>query len=136
METLGHTHIDNEPHDTEGKPLTDEPLLSIETRDEPDRTVIALDGDLDVSTTPELRDLLARLVHQDSPRSIVIDLEHLNYVDSTGLSVFVTTNKRAATSGTRFILANPNPFVSRILEVTALDRTLDIEGAGDTPPAT
>jgi hypothetical protein len=29
-------------------------------------------------------------------------------------------------------LANPNAFVSRILEVTALDRTLHIEGDGDT----
>jgi anti-sigma B factor antagonist len=96
--------------------------------------VIMLQGDLDVSTTPELRDLLAQVVHEDSPRSIVIDLERLNYVDSTGLSVFVTTNKRVATSGGRFTLANPNPFVMRILEVTALDRTLDVVGDGYVPP--
>jgi anti-sigma B factor antagonist len=69
----------------------------------------------------------------------VVDLTELVYLDSTGLSVFVTAHKRASASGIEFCLANPNSSVRRLLGITALDEifvVVDPAEPADSPTST
>ena len=68
---------------------------------------------------------------------MVVDLSDLGYLDSTGLSVFVTVQKRANAAGIDFRLSNPNASVRRLFQITALDTFFTLEGgtASDTADA-
>lgn len=104
-----------------------DPLLALEVRHRGGTVIVRVTGDLDVRTVFELRDLLAHIMSESSPRELVLDLLELNSVDSIGLELFELTHERAG-CGLRFVLENPTPFVSGLLEVSGLTDVLDIVG--------
>jgi anti-sigma B factor antagonist len=105
--------------------------LSLHERD--DVCVISMRGELDLLSAPSLRDLLATAFAQNQPQRLVLDLKELIYLDSTGLSVFVTAQKRAAVAGVELSLADPNPSIRHLLQITALDRTFTVIDTGASP---
>ncbi|MHB1809037.1 MAG: STAS domain-containing protein [Solirubrobacteraceae bacterium] len=56
-------------------------------------TVVAVDGELDLSTAPRLKSLLVESLDAGS-RRIVVDLSRVTFIDSTALAVLVGVNKR------------------------------------------
>jgi anti-anti-sigma factor len=83
--------------------------------------VVALRGELDVSTAPELRERLSAILARD-PASLILDLSGLEFMDSTGISVLVAAEQRADPRGWTFSLAGPQKLVGRVLSITSLDR--------------
>src|ERR1700727_226775 len=105
------------------------PTLNLKVLQTGQETLVSLSGELDLSSAPALRELLAGAFEDDGPRRIVLDLSDLIYLDSTGLSIFVSAHKRASASGVEFCLANPNPSVARLFKITALDHFFTIVDA-------
>lgn len=103
--------------------------LSLSLHRKDDECVIRIRGELDLSSAAPLRELMAEVFTQERPRRVVLDLTDLIYLDSTGLSVFVTAHKRTEAAGMELWLAGPNPSVRRLLEITALDRIFIIVDA-------
>jgi anti-anti-sigma factor len=103
-----------------------DPLLALEVRHSGSGVVVRVTGDLDASTVFEFRDLLAHIMSDDAPSELVVDLLDLRSVDSSGLAVFQLAHERARASGSRFVLANPSPSVSELLELSGLADLLDI----------
>ena len=62
--------------------------LTLATREVDGRAVVAVGGEIDVYTAPKLRDQITDLVGHGSYH-IVIDLEAVEFLDSTGLGVLV-----------------------------------------------
>jgi len=120
---------------------TGTPTLSLTVQHRGLESFVSLNGELDLSSAPPLRELLASVFTEGPPRRLVLDLTDLIYLDSTGLSVFVTAHKRAGASGIEFCLANPNASVRRLLQITALDQIFvivdapDPDGSEDAGPA-
>jgi len=113
------------------------PILTLKELRQGAESLVSLSGELDLSSAPPLRELLSRVLDDDRLHRLVVDLSDLIYLDSTGLSVFVTAHKRASTSGIEFCLANPNPSVSQLFKVTALDQVFEIvDSAQASGPAT
>jgi len=95
-----------------------------ELREQDGVTVIVLEGDVDVTGAPRLRDLLAG---QIAPRTrTLLDLEGVAFVDSSGVGVLVTAHRKAAEAGAAFGLAAASPTVSRVFELTRTNRLLSI----------
>jgi anti-anti-sigma factor len=98
--------------------------LTIGVDDRDDATVVALDGELDLASAPELADVAARKLVDgqaaDVPVNLIIDLSKLTFCDSAGLRVFVKFRTDLAAKGGRFVLAAPQPIVRRVLEVSGL----------------
>lgn len=84
-------------------------------------TVIAPTGRLDVAGAPALKDAVSEAVKNGQPR-LVIDLEGVSFVDSTGLGSVIAALKQVRTSKGDLRLAAPNQQVKLVLELTTLDR--------------
>lgn len=85
--------------------------------------VVAVDGELDMSTAPALRDVLTTaLVDRDIP--LVLDLTDLRFCDSAGLAVFVQAHNELETRGCRLVIAGPSGMLTRVLELTGLDQVI------------
>ena len=74
---------------------------------------------------PKLRDCLAELANV-GVINLVIDLTNLDFVDSTGISLFVTDFKRSTASGGSFVICNAPPQAMRVFEITGLNELLSV----------
>ena len=86
---------------------------------------VRLLGELDMSTAPQLRDELLRLV-SGGATMVTVDLSELAFVDSTGLSVLITGLKRLRQQGGEMALRSPTPGTRRVLEITGLTEVFPI----------
>jgi anti-anti-sigma factor len=84
-------------------------------------TVLAPTGRLDVAGAPALKDAVSQAMKNGKPR-LVIDLEGVSFVDSSGLGSVVAALKQVRTSQGDLRLAAPNQQVRVVLELTTLDR--------------
>ena len=105
-------------------------LLRFETTAFADRVRLSLNGELDLSTSPDLIEQLAGIV-QGRPSFLDLDLSQLSYADSVGLSVFVTTHFQCRDAGIELRFLNPNLFVTQLLATTGLDQVLAIVSTDD-----
>jgi anti-sigma B factor antagonist len=84
-------------------------------------TVVAPTGRLDVAGAPELKDAISKVI-KDGPTRVVIDMEGVSFVDSTGLGSVIAALKQIRSSQGELRLAAPNQQVRVVLELTTLDR--------------
>jgi anti-sigma B factor antagonist len=80
--------------------------------------VIAIIGDLDISTAPRLREELIRVTAELKTPKIVLDLAGVDLLDSTGLGVIFEGIKRARLRQGDLALARAEAQVLRDLEIT------------------
>jgi anti-sigma B factor antagonist len=86
---------------------------------------VTLTGELDISTAQRLEDDLRR-VEAEGPELIVLDLQPLTFMDSTGLRLVITADIRARQEGRRLVIVQGNEMVQRVMRLTRLDERLDI----------
>src|SRR5256885_2952973 len=84
-------------------------------------TVVAPTGRLDVAGAPALKEAISEVVKNGPPR-IVIDMEGVSFVDSTGLGSVIAVLKQVRGSQGELRLAAPNQQARVVLELTTLDR--------------
>ena len=94
--------------------------LDLDVDENADRARITLRGELDVSSSSTLRDLIGRLV-SEGRSTLVLDCDALAFVDSTGLGVFVGARARALAANGSVALDNVRPALARLLSVTGMD---------------
>ena len=96
--------------------------LEVETRPAVNGvTVLAPTGRLDVTGAPALKDAIGEAI-RNGPAKVVIDMEGVSFVDSTGLGSVISSLKQIRNSQGELRLAAPNEQVRVVLELTTLDR--------------
>ncbi|TMD11791.1 MAG: STAS domain-containing protein [Chloroflexi bacterium] len=96
--------------------------MEVETRpSENGVTVLAPTGRLDVAGAPALKYAIGEAV-KNGPPKVVIDMEGVSFVDSTGLGSVISALKQIRGSQGELRLAAPNQQVRVVLELTTLDR--------------
>ena len=88
--------------------------------------IVRLAGSLDVRSVGRVRQQLNELI-DGTAGDVVVDLEHLEAIDATGLGVLFAAHRRAERLGRNLVLRHPVPAVARVLAVTKLSRVLHIE---------
>jgi anti-sigma B factor antagonist len=88
-------------------------------------TVVEVRGDLDMATSPQLRDSLQRLIGAGD-RQVVVDLAGVGFLDSSALGALVTIFKTVRAADGRLCLAAAQPAVRRVLRITSVDRAIDV----------
>jgi anti-sigma B factor antagonist len=85
-------------------------------------------GELDLSTGPALRSRIDELV-ANGIRRLIVNLQEVGFLDSSGLSVLVAARKRMQEAGGELALICANESVLKVFAVTNLDRVFAIYGS-------
>jgi anti-sigma B factor antagonist len=105
--------------------------LGLEVDDSrPPFTVLAVKGEIDVYSAPRLRERLVELV-SEGHRQIVVDLEAVDFLDSTGLGVLVGGLKRLRSHGGDLSLVCTQPRILKVFEITGLTTVFSIATSVD-----
>jgi len=92
---------------------------------EGDRHVLAVRGEIDLFTAPELKRVLTECIENGQVR-IVIDLTETTFLDSTALGVLIGAVKRLRSRDGALAIVNVDENISKIFEVTGLDQIFTI----------
>jgi anti-sigma B factor antagonist len=87
--------------------------------------VLALEGEIDLHESPEIKEKMQPLLAAKQPR-IVIDLSGVSYIDSSGLALFIEAMQRVHSYGGKFALCSLRPSVKSIFEIARLDQVFSI----------
>jgi anti-anti-sigma factor len=101
----------------------------VEVRTENRAVVFAVEGELDLASSPTLEQELDR-VHDADADLLIVDLRRLRFMDSTGLHALVKANKRATEAGRRFAVVRGGAQIERLLNLTGVGELLIV---ADTP---
>jgi anti-sigma B factor antagonist len=99
--------------------------LTLATRDEGDRTVVEVGGEIDVYTAPKLREQLVDLVNAGRYH-LVVDMEKVEFLDSTGLGVLVGGLKRVRAHDGSLRLVCTQERILKIFRITGLTKVFPI----------
>jgi anti-sigma B factor antagonist len=85
--------------------------------------VVEVAGEIDVATTPELRVTLHEVADTSEIRRVVVDLDAVEFIDSSGLGVLIGCARRLRAGGEdrELLLVCSRPNIIRVFEITALD---------------
>jgi len=94
--------------------------LQIVTTRTGDACVVAVTGEVDIYTSPELKAALTGPDAEGCTR-VIVDLNGVGFIDSSGLGVLVGALRRAREAGIELLLVSSQPSFARILRITGLD---------------
>jgi anti-sigma B factor antagonist len=87
--------------------------------------VIAVRGEIDLFTAPELKQALTEAVEAGDYR-VVIDLTDVSFLDSTALGVLIGAVKRLRSRGGALAIVNTETSIAKTFEITGLDQIFTI----------
>ena len=87
--------------------------------------VVQIIGEVDVATAPTVEHRLSELV-ESGTKELVLDLSEMDFIDSTGLGIFVVILKRLKDQDGSIVLISPQPATRKVLSITGLDKVLPI----------
>jgi anti-sigma B factor antagonist len=99
--------------------------LTLSTRVEGDATVVVVGGEIDVYTAPKLREQIIDLVSSGAYH-LVVDMEGVEFLDSTGLGVLVGGLKRVRAHEGSLKLVCTQERILKIFRITGLTKVFPI----------
>jgi anti-sigma B factor antagonist len=102
--------------------------LNLSTRTEGDRVVVEVGGEIDVYTAPKLREQLVELVN-DGSYHLIVDMEGVDFLDSTGLGVLVGGLKRVRAHEGSLRLVCTQERILKIFRITGLTKVFPIHSS-------
>jgi anti-anti-sigma factor len=99
------------------------PGFEVSSSADPDHAVLALRGELDLSSAPAVEAAVRRAI-QRGARQLVLDLRELAFMDSTGLRTVLRADALARQAGARLALVDGAEPVRRVFEMTGMRQRL------------
>jgi anti-sigma B factor antagonist len=103
--------------------------MSYEIREVTGGAVVALTGDVDLQTSPAVRQKL--LESLEKHKCIIVDLSAVNYIDSSGVASLVEAFQVSRKKGATFALASVSAAAMRVLSLARLDKVFSIHPSVD-----
>jgi anti-anti-sigma factor len=94
--------------------------------------VVAVRGELDLGTAPELEGPLEEAIGAEEP--LLIDLSECEFIDSTGIAMIVRAWQRLTNGdqgSDRIVICSSNEQVRRVLEITGLEVSIPVHESRD-----
>lgn len=95
-------------------------------RTEGDAVVATVVGEIDLKTSPELRETLLELVNQNKPKKVVLNLSKVPYMDSSAIAALVESLQKLRKAGGAMYLTDLQPRVKGLLEIAKLNSIFKI----------
>lgn len=100
--------------------------MEISTRQSGDATIVDVQGNIDLSNSPEVRKVLLGLLRDKAAPRVVVNLMAVKYIDSSGVASLVEGLKVSRDLRSRFILYGLSPAARQVLELTRLIRVFEV----------
>ncbi|HTB70862.1 MAG TPA: STAS domain-containing protein [Solirubrobacteraceae bacterium] len=107
--------------------------LRVDVRRQRDRVVLHLEGELDLASSPILERALEGAEIAETPL-LVLDLDDLRFVDSTGLRIILLAHERARGRGQEFAITPGSSQVQRLLSITNVAEHMRVIASPDDLP--
>ncbi len=99
--------------------------MKISKRKEKDADIIDLKGEVDLHSSPQLRDEFNALITAGT-KALVINLKDVSYIDSSGLATFIEALQKMNQQGGKLFLTHLNQTVRGVFEIARLDGVFNI----------
>jgi len=132
----GSLHAMSEP---EGIGLTRELVtegdsLDITVDDAEERAFVRLHGRLGIDSSPDLRDRLLAMLEGQPPKTIIVDLAEVSYIDASGIATLLEALKVARKRQVTFCLKGLHGRIVRLFEATGLLALFETAGCKEASP--
>ena len=102
------------------------PVFRILTNESGSRVEIAIHGELDLATAPQLEAEFGRVGALDGIELAIVDLRNLAFLDSSGLEALMKFDARTRAAGAEMVIVRGPRAVERLFAVMRLDQKLRI----------
>lgn len=99
--------------------------MKIEVTRTEDATLIEVEGEVDLYSSPELRKAVLKEVPK-ADAAVEVHLGGVSYMDSSGVATLVEGLRSAKQHDTSFTLVAPSSAVLKVLELSRLDRVFEV----------
>jgi len=99
--------------------------LGLSTRVESRSVIVAIEGELDIATADDLREHVQQAMDAHGPW-LILDLSALDFMDSSGLNVIISTYRSVREAGGALSLAALNERVTKVVRLVGLHRQVPV----------
>lgn len=89
-----------------------------------DISIIEIEGEVDTYTSSKIKQDILKVV--DQTQKIVISMEKVKFIDSTGLGILIGVLKKVKEKEGEMIIVSPNSYINQIFEITGLFKVFKI----------
>lgn len=100
--------------------------LTIRSSTNDGRTVLTVEGELDLDTVGKLRELAEAALASGSVQTLALDLAEMIFIDSSGLSLLVELRRLSGNAGAQFEISNVRSGPRRVIGIAGLAETLGL----------
>ena len=101
--------------------------MAYQVRSQGDATILALSGDVDLDSSPKVRNVLLDSVREK--RCVLVEMSDVSYIDSSGIASLVEAYQSARRDRTPFALVAVSEAAMRVLELARLDQVFSIHAS-------
>ena len=99
--------------------------MTVNMLNENEIALITLFGDIDMQEVVNIRNSISSLLHQGCCQ-IVLDLSRVQHINATGLGILADSVRRTRVLKGDIRLANLNPYLQHVFELTGMNRVFRI----------
>jgi anti-anti-sigma factor len=100
-------------------------MIDITSRDENGVTVVEIEGKMNTGASPDAEKYLNGLLDEGATK-LLLNLENLDYIASTGLRVILSTGKKLAGVGGKLVICKPNLTVMDVLKMSGFSQMFNV----------
>ena len=100
-------------------------MIDVSSREENGVQVVEVEGKLNTGASPDLDKFLTALI-EDGATNIILNLEDLDFIASTGLRVILATGKKLVGVGGKLVICNPNLVVMDVLKISGFSQMFEV----------
>ena len=99
--------------------------MQITERTEENIPIVSITGDIDLATSPKLREFLKPKSSKKTPL-LLLDFGGVNYIDSSGLATLIEYFQAVQSFRGRLALASLSPRVKNVFEIVRLEQIFSL----------
>ncbi len=100
--------------------------MTFELRESKNIIIVAVEGQVRISTQNEFKDYLDMLYHKYGSGVVLLDMQRVTYMNSAAIGIIVDTFKNFRDNDGRLVLSGLTPDIAKLFEVTKLNRFIEI----------
>ncbi len=100
--------------------------MQISTRQAGNATIVDVVGDIDLYNSPQVRRVMLEALEQEHATRVIVNLQSVRYIDSSGVASLVEGLKVSRKLGSRLILFGLSPAAREVLKLSRLIKVFEV----------